>query len=84
MVHTDRIVVDPSILAGKPVGKGTRVPVELVLKHLAEDLSVDAVIAAFPRLTLDDIRACIEYAESTIESDLVYPALAGTQTSSPG
>jgi uncharacterized protein (DUF433 family) len=84
MVHAERIVVDPAILAGKPVVKGTRVPVELVLKHLAEELDVDAVIAAFPRLTQEDVRACIEYAEATIEGDLVYPAAAGTQTPSTG
>jgi uncharacterized protein (DUF433 family) len=80
-MRADRIVVDPAIMSGKPVVRGTRVPVELVLKHLAEALSVDAVIAAFPRLTPEDVRACIEYAEATIEGELVYPTAAGAQAS---
>lgn len=45
----ERIVVDPTILAGKPVIRGTRVPVELVLKRLAEDPNVTAVLEAFPQ-----------------------------------
>ena len=60
--HQDRIVVDPHILAGKPIVLGTRIPVELVLKRLAEDLDLDRLFEAYPRLTREDIQACIEYA----------------------
>jgi uncharacterized protein (DUF433 family) len=63
-VVNERIVVDPQILGGKPVVKGTRVPVELVLKRLAQDLTVDGLLESYPRLTREDIRACIEYARA--------------------
>src|SRR5579872_5326144 len=45
--YTDRIVLDPAILAGKPVVKGTRIPVELVLKRLAQDLDMQTIFAAY-------------------------------------
>ncbi len=57
----DRIVRDPRILAGKPVVKGTRVPVELVLAHLAENPDLDDLFAAYPRLKVKDVQACLAY-----------------------
>ena len=54
--------MDPEVLAGKPVVRGTRVPVELVLKHLGDTASIHDVIAAFPRLTIEDVKACLRYA----------------------
>ena len=62
-----RIVVDPEILAGKPVIKGTRIPVDLVLKRLAQDLNVATLLAAYPRLTQDDLKACLEYARDHVK-----------------
>ena len=56
-----RIVVDPRIMAGKPVVRGTRIPVELVLKRLSQDLDVAGMLEAYPRLTGEDIAACLEY-----------------------
>ena len=56
-----RIIIDPNILAGKPVVKGTRVPVELVLKRLAQDLDTQTLFEAYPRLTKEDVQACLAY-----------------------
>jgi uncharacterized protein (DUF433 family) len=69
----ERIIVDPDILAGKPVIKGTRIPVELVLKRLAQDLDIQALLEAYPRLELDDIRACLAYASEVVEGEDIYP-----------
>ncbi len=66
-MYQDRIIVDPKILVGKPVVKGTRVPVELVLKRLAQDLSFETVLEAYPRLTTEDLKACLEYAGGLAE-----------------
>jgi uncharacterized protein (DUF433 family) len=71
--YRERIVIDPDILAGKPVVKGTRIPVELVLKRLAEDLDPEILYEAYPRLTEADIKACLEYAEALVEGEVVYP-----------
>ena len=58
----DRIVVDPKIMLGKPTVRGTRIPVELVLEQLSYDLAPSVLFAAYPRLTAEDIKACIAYA----------------------
>jgi uncharacterized protein (DUF433 family) len=67
-----RITVDPNILVGKPVVRGTRVPVALVLKHLADELDVDDVFLAYPQLTRNDVRACLDYASRVIENEDIY------------
>lgn len=67
-----RIVVDPKILVGKPVVRGTRIPVELVLQHLADELDLDALYEAFPRLTPSDVSACLKYASQIIAGEEVY------------
>ncbi|MCC6174963.1 MAG: DUF433 domain-containing protein [Chloroflexi bacterium] len=61
-----RIEQDPSVMAGKPVVKGTRIPVERVLAHLAENDRAD-LFAAFPELTEQDVRACLAYARAAVE-----------------
>jgi uncharacterized protein (DUF433 family) len=65
-VPTQRIIRDPSILGGKPVVKGTRISVETVLAHLAADPSLDELLAAFPRLTVEDVKACLAFAEERV------------------
>jgi uncharacterized protein (DUF433 family) len=66
--YHDRIVIDPEIMAGKPVVKGTRIPVELVLKRLAADLDLTTLFAAYPRLTEADVKACLDYALVAVEA----------------
>ena len=58
----DRIVKDPQILLGKPTVRGTRIPVDLVLEHLAYNPDLTDLFAAYPRLTVDDVKACLAYA----------------------
>lgn len=62
----DRIVNDPEILLGKPTVRGTRIPVELVLEHLAYNPDLTDLFAAYPRLTVDDVKACIAYASRAV------------------
>lgn len=59
---TSRIIVDPAILVGKPVIKGTRVPVELILRRLADGQDTATIKKAHPHISKDDILACIAYA----------------------
>lgn len=73
-VYQDRIIVDAEILAGKPVIKGTRIPVELVLKRLAQDLNFDSLFKAYPRLTAEDVKACLAYAEAVLAGEDIYLA----------
>lgn len=80
--YLDRIVVDPRILVGKPVIRGTRIPVELILKRLAQDLDFDTLFESYPRLSLDDVKACLEYAQLVIQGEDVFPDSV-SETSQP-
>ena len=74
VTYRDRIVVDPDIMAGKPVVRGTRIPVDLVLKRLSEDFDLDHLFAAYPRLTREDVQACLAYANQIVAGESLYPA----------
>jgi uncharacterized protein (DUF433 family) len=65
--YHDRITQDPQIMVGKPVVKGTRIPVERVVGHLAETPDLNDLFAAYPELTLDDVKACLQYAHAVLE-----------------
>ena len=65
--YNERIVQDPTIMVGKPVVKGTRIPVELVLAKLAQNPNLDDLFADYPRLTSEDVRACLEFATMLVE-----------------
>ena len=64
-----RIVVDPKVMVGKPVVKGTRIPVYLILELLAAGLSVDDVLGEYPELTREDIQAALEYASKILQHE---------------
>jgi uncharacterized protein (DUF433 family) len=72
MIVHERITTNPRVMAGKPVVKGTRIPVERVLRHLEENDRVD-LFEAFPELTEEDIRACLEFARNAIERQFRLP-----------
>jgi uncharacterized protein (DUF433 family) len=62
MTSTDRIEVNPEVMLGKPVIRGTRIPVELLLRKLGEGASEADLLDAYPRLTREDIQAAVRYA----------------------
>ncbi len=69
----ERIEMNPTIMDGKPVIRGTRVPVELVLRKLGAGMSPEAILADHPRLTPDDIRAAQAFAADYLaDEDIVY------------
>jgi len=63
---TERIKINPDVVQGKPVIRGTRVTVELLLRKLAEGATIPDLLVAYPRLSADDIRAALDYAADTI------------------
>ncbi len=71
-----RIVVDPAIMVGKPVVKGTRIPVYVVLRHLAQNPNLKDLYEAYPRLTEEDVKACLAYAAGLVEGEEIYPLFA--------
>lgn len=66
MTVTDRIEIDPGVMMGKPVIRGTRITVELPLRKLAEGATEADLFDAYPRLTREDIRAAIGHAADTL------------------
>lgn len=73
MTWQGRIVVDPDVLAGKPIIKGTRLAVEFVLRLLAQGWSEEDVLKNYPGLERDDILACLAYASEVLGLEKVYP-----------
>ena len=69
----ERIVMNPEVLSGKPVIKGTRIPVYLILELLAAGMSVDDVLEEYPKLTQEDIQAALEYASKILQHEIVVP-----------
>jgi uncharacterized protein (DUF433 family) len=72
-IYQERIVADPRILAGKPVVKGTRIGVDLVLEELSQNPDINELLAAHPDLTRDDVQACLSYAQAIVTGEEVFP-----------
>lgn len=72
----DRIEVNPAVMLGKPVIRGTRIPVELILRKLGEGATEADLLDAYPRLTPEDIKAALAYAADSLahETILLQPA----------
>jgi uncharacterized protein (DUF433 family) len=71
--YQERITADPRILAGKPVVRGTRIAVDLVLEELAQNPDLDELLAAHPDLTRTDVQACLAYAKAMVTGEEVSP-----------
>ncbi|HVA47000.1 MAG TPA: DUF433 domain-containing protein [Pirellulales bacterium] len=68
----ERIEINPRVLVGKPVIKGTRLAVEFIVELLANGWSQQQIIDNYPGITSDDIQACLHYAADTLKSERVY------------
>jgi uncharacterized protein (DUF433 family) len=73
MPISERIVVDPEVLAGKPVIRGTRLAVEFILELLAAGQSEGELLGNYPGLTREDILACLSYASYLAHEYKAYP-----------
>jgi uncharacterized protein (DUF433 family) len=73
MDANERIVVNPKVLVGKPVIKGTRLAVEFVLELLAERWTHERILKSYPQLTQEDIWAVLQYAALTVKGEQIYP-----------
>ena len=76
MAEHPRIALDPNVLAGKPVVRGTRLSVEFIIGLLADGWSEAQILANYPELTRDDVFACLAYARDVLSSEKVFPSAA--------
>jgi uncharacterized protein (DUF433 family) len=67
------IVSDPKIMMGKPVIRGTRITVELILEKLSAGESIEQILEAHPRLTREAIQAALAFAANALRADVIYP-----------
>jgi uncharacterized protein (DUF433 family) len=68
----DRIVVDPKVLVGKPVIKGTRISVEFIVDLLGRGWTKEQILREYDHLAEEDIQACLRYASEVLKSERVY------------
>jgi len=69
----ERISIDPKVLAGKPIIKGTRIAVELILELLANGWTKEKIFKNYPQLKEEDITAALLYATEVLKAEKVYP-----------
>ena len=69
----ERITVDPEILVGKPIVKGTRLSVEHLVGLMAEGWAEGEILSSYPGLTRDDLLACLAYAGEMLRTERVFP-----------
>jgi uncharacterized protein (DUF433 family) len=70
-----RIIVDPRIMVGKPVIRGTRIPVDTIIHRIAQGETIEELLEDYPKLTRQDIRAALEYAERLVRGEDVMPQI---------
>jgi uncharacterized protein (DUF433 family) len=68
-----RITINPEIMVGKPVIRGTRIPVELIVRLLAQGISESEILRQYPHLQPEDIRAALAYAAAVLANEDVFP-----------
>jgi len=73
MTWQERIEINPEILTGKPIIKGTRISVEHIIDLLAGGWSFEEIVENYPNVTQEDIRACLAYAGARLHAEKVYP-----------
>ena len=71
--YNKRISIDQKVMVGKPVIKGTRITVELILRLLAQGQTTREILKNYPHLEIEDIYAAIEYATELVEEQRIFP-----------
>jgi len=72
MVCEGIIVRDPKVMVGKPIIKGTRITVELIVRKVAGGFSINDISKAYPHLTVSQIKAALEYAADVISNEILF------------
>jgi len=71
--YHERIVRIRGVVGGKPVIKGTRIPVDMILERLTNDLDLQTLFEDYPDVTEADIKACVAYAKELVEEEELFP-----------
>jgi uncharacterized protein (DUF433 family) len=69
----DRVVVEPDLHHGEPCIRGTRIPISTILGSLADNMTVQEILEAYPQLKVEDIQAALSYAADAIRTEVIAP-----------
>jgi|MudIll2142460700_1097286.scaffolds.fasta_scaffold950438_2 uncharacterized protein (DUF433 family) len=69
----ERIVVNPKIMVGKPIIRGTRIPIDAILNRLADGMTISDILEEYPNITEEDIRAALVYVSHVIAGEQIIP-----------
>ena len=75
--YLKRIVIDPKILVGKPIIKGTRIPIAFIVRLVGLGMSFEEILADYPDLTKEDILAAFLYTAAVLRNDDIFPLVEG-------
>ena len=70
-----RIVVNPKVMVGKPVIRGTRIPVDAIIRRIADGMTIEEILEGYPNLTKEDVKAALMYAESIVRGEDIVPII---------
>lgn len=73
--YKKRIIVNPKIMVGKPIIKGTRIPVDAILKRVAEGMTINEILEDYPNLTHKDVKAAFDYAAAILRGEDIIPMM---------
>ncbi len=76
MTHSARVTLDPTVLAGKPVIRGTRLSVDFIIGLMADGWTEADILRNYPGLVREDIAACLSFARDILSSEKIYPSAA--------
>lgn len=74
--YLERISINPKVMVGKPAIRGTRIPVELIVRRIGQGMTTDEMLQEYPRLTIEDIYAALLYAAAVVANEDVFPLSA--------
>mgnify|MGYP001608361796 CR=1 FL=1 len=69
-----RIVINPKVMVGKPVIKGTRIPVDTIVRLMAQGMSIEEILEDYPNLSKQDVKAALLYSAEVVSGEIVLPA----------
>ena len=69
-----RIVINPKVMVGKPVIKGTRIPVDTIVRLIAQGMKIKEILDDYPNLSVEDIKAALLYSAEVVSGEIVLPA----------
>ena len=70
----DRVVINPKVMVGKPIIKGTRIPIDMIVKLVAQGMTIEEILEDYPKLSKEDVKAALLYSAEVVSGESILPA----------